>query len=49
MSKDKNHDNIEKQLAKKYQKRDRRKTKKMKVSGKSTLNLQKIIANKKAR
>jgi hypothetical protein len=46
MSTAKNHEALEEQLVKKYARRERKKAAKMKVSGRSTLALQKIISSK---
>ena len=43
MSDEKNLDIVEKQLLKKYQKKDRKKKPKMKISGKQVIKLKKII------
>lgn len=39
--------NLEKEIEKKFAKKDSRKRKKMKVSGKNVIKLKKIIENKK--
>jgi len=39
----KNHDTIEREAEKRYRQKDRRKRKRMKVSGKSVFTLQKLI------
>jgi hypothetical protein len=41
-----NHNNLEKEIEKKIVRKDKRKKRKMKVSGKSVFNLKKVITQK---